>query len=131
MMSKLRRNIRRKLGFGRPEREGFTLVEIMMVLLVLTVGVLPIAVIQHQARQEVSESDRYTQGIQLAQFHLERVTGMGFGNALPDSGRTGEVDWTVRVVNVSFGLDRVEVTTSWRNDGQVESLTIADLVSMR
>ena len=35
-------------------REGFTLVEIMMVLMILTVGVLPIAVIQHQAREEVS-----------------------------------------------------------------------------
>lgn len=128
MMSRLRRNIRRKLGF---DSEGFTLVEIMMVLMILTVGVLPIAIIQHQARQEVSESDRYTQGIQLAQFHLERVTGMGFGNALPDSGQTGEVEWAVRVTNVAFGLDRVEVTTSWQNDGQEETLTIADLVSMR
>ena len=56
---------------------------------------------------------------------------MGFGNALPDSGQTGEVEWTVRVTNVAFGLDRVEVTTSWQNDGQEETLTIADLVSMR
>ena len=131
MISTLRRKIRRTLGFDRPEREGFTLVEIMMVLLVLTVGVLPIAIIHHQARQEVSESDRYTQGIELAQFHLERTTGMGFGAAVADSGQTGEIEWAVRVTNVSFGLDRVEVTTSWQNDGQEESLTIADLVSMR
>ena len=136
MMHKLNANIRRTLGRGRlpgcfPGSEGFTLVEIMMVMMVLAVGVLPIAVIQHQARQEVSESDRYTQGIELAQFHMERVKGMGFGAAAADSGATGNVEWAVRVTNVSFGLDRIEVTTSWQNDGQEESLTIADLVSMR
>lgn len=132
MMRKLNGNIRRILGFGRrPGNEGFTLVEIMMVLLVLSVGVLPIAVIQHQARREVSESDRYTQGIQLAQFHLERVKGLGFGAAVADSGSTGEVEWAVQVTNVAFGLDRVEVTTTWQNGNVEESLTIANLLSMR
>ena len=72
-------------------REGFTLVEIMMVLMILTVGVLPIAVIQHQAREEVSEADRYTQGIEVAQMHLERIKGMGFGNAAADSGYGGQI----------------------------------------
>ena len=57
-------------------REGFTLIEILMVLMILTVGVLPIAIIQHQARKEVNESDRFTQGIELAQFHMERAKGI-------------------------------------------------------
>ena len=132
MMRKLNERVRRAFASGRlPGRAGFTLVEIMMVLMVLTVGVLPIAIIQHRARQEVSESDRYTQGIELAQFHLERTKGMGFGAAVADSGQTGQIEWAVQVTNVSFGLDRIEVTTSWQNDGQEESLTIADLVSMR
>ena len=132
MMRKLNERVRRAFASGRlPGRAGFTLVEIMMVLMVLTVGVLPIAIIQHRARQEVSESDRYTQGIELAQFHLERTKGMGFGAAVADSGQTGQIEWAVQVTNLSFGLDRIEVTTSWQNDGQEESLTIADLVSMR
>lgn len=134
MLSRMNHGIRTFLrpgGRPGPGREGFTLVEIMMVLMVLAVGVLPIAVIQHHAREEVSESDRYTQGLELAQFHLERVKGMGFGAAVPDSGTTGHVDWTVHVNNLSFGLDRIDVTTSWQNDGQTESLTVSDLVSMR
>ena len=134
MMRKLNNRIRRVLGFGRLPgvgRDGFTLVEILMVLMILTVGVLPIAIIQHQARKEVSESDRYTQGIELAQFHMERAKGMGFGNAVADSGATGNVQWSLRVTNVAFGLDRLEVTTRWQNDDVEESLTMANLISMR
>jgi prepilin-type N-terminal cleavage/methylation domain-containing protein len=115
-------------GFGR---EGFTLVEIMMVLLILTVGVLPIAVIQHRARKEVSEADRYTRGIELAQLHLERMKGMGFGNAVADSGQVGNITWAATVTNVSFGLDRIEVTTRWRDDKGQRVLRVSDLVSMR
>jgi prepilin-type N-terminal cleavage/methylation domain-containing protein len=130
----MNRKIRNMLATGRLPgcgREGFTLVEIMMVLMILTVGVLPIAIIQHRSRHEVSEADRHTQGIELAQMHLERVKGMGFGNAVPDSGQTGEIAWVVRVTNVSLGLDRVEVTATWQNNGMQESLTVADLVSTR
>ena len=134
MMSRLNRKIRNTLAGGRLPgygREGFTLVEIMMVLMILTVGVLPIAVIQHRSREQVSEADRHTQGIEVAQMHLERTKGMGFGNAVPDSGQAGQIAWTVRVNNVALGLDRVEVTVTWQNDGLQESLTIADLMSTR
>ena len=134
MMRKLNRKIRNMLAIGRLPGcgcEGFTLVEIMMVLMILTVGVLPIAVIQHRAREQVSEADRATQGMEVAQLHLERIKGMGFGNAVPDSGQAGHIAWTVRVNNVAFGLDQVTVTVSWQNDGQQETLTIADLMSTR
>ncbi len=113
------------------EREGFTLVEILVVLMILSVGVLPVAVLQHRARKEVSESDRYTEGIILASSQLERIKGMGFGVAAADSGDVGHVNWVANVTNVSFGLDRIVVTTSWQNDGVVESLSVTDLVSMR
>jgi len=114
-----------------PGREGFTLVEILMVLVILSVGILPVAVIQHRARKEVSESNRYTEGIVIASSQLERIKGMGFGTAVADSGTTGYVNWVARVNNVGFGLDRITVTASWQNDNVVESLTVTDLVSMR
>ncbi|MEN8007276.1 MAG: type II secretion system protein [Candidatus Krumholzibacteriota bacterium] len=134
MLRRMNRKIRNLLATGRLPgfgNEGFTLVEIMMVLMILTVGVLPIIMIQHRARNEVSEADRSTQAIELAQLHLERTKGMGFGNAVNDAGQTGQIAWAVRVTNVAFGLDRVEVTTTWQNDGVQETLIIADLMSTR
>jgi len=134
MMCKMNRNFRNMRATGRLPgcgREGFTLVEIMMALMILTIGVLPIAVIQHQARHEVSEADRYTQGIQIAQMHLERIKGMGFGNAVPDAGQLGNIAWAVQVTNISFGMDRIDVTTTWETDRGLQSITISDLVSLR
>ena len=132
MLNKLNKRWRKFMNQGPTlDRDGFTLVEILMVLMILSVGILPIAVIQHRARQEVSESDRYTEGITIASAQLERIKGMGFGNAAADSGATGYVNWVANIDNVGFGLDRIVVTASWQNGADVESLTVTDLMSMR
>ncbi len=132
MLNKLNRAWRRFMTQGPSlGREGFTLIEILVVLMILSVGILPIAVIQHRARQEVSEADRYTEGITIASAQLERIKGMGFGAAVPDSGAAGHVNWVANVNNVSFGLDRIVVTASWQNGSVMETLTVTDLVSMR
>ncbi|MBU8869724.1 MAG: prepilin-type N-terminal cleavage/methylation domain-containing protein [Gemmatimonadales bacterium] len=116
---------------GLPGREGFSLVEILMVLLILSIGILPVVIIQHRSRQEISESDRYTQAITIAQSQMERIKGQGFGTAAPDSGAQGQVNWVCSVTNIGVGLDRIEITARWQGDRGQETLTIADLVSMR
>lgn len=129
MMSKLFKALK---GRARnTDRQGFTLVEILVVLFILSVGVLPLVVIQHRARREVTEADNYTDALLVAQDQLERVKGMGFGNAVTDTGQTGNITWVCQVTNQSFGLDRIELTTSWQAEGEVRTLTIADIVSLR
>jgi prepilin-type N-terminal cleavage/methylation domain-containing protein len=115
----------------RPGRDGFTLTEIMVVLVILTIGILPLAMVQSRAHQEVNDSNRYTQAITVAQDQLERMKGLGFSNAAPDSGVVGAITWRSRVVPVSFGLERLEIVVTWVEDGGNQNLTVADLVSMR
>ena len=134
MMRRINRKFRNLLATGRlPDfgREGFTLVEIMMVMMILSLGVLPIAVIQHRARHEVMEADRHTQGIQVAKMHLERIKGLGFGNAVDQGGQEGNITWAAVITNVSFGLDRIEVTATWDTDRGPQTLILADLISTR
>lgn len=126
MWRKLRQRMQRN-----PDRQGFSLVEIMMVLVILAVGVLPIAVVQHRARAEVGQADRHTQAIAVAQMQLERMKSQGFGNIAAENGVDGNVTWVSQVNNVSFGLDRITVTATWRNKSVIESLTVSDLISMR
>ena len=134
MMRGLARRFRSFLArghIGLPGREGFSLVEILMVMLILSVGILPVVIIQHRSRREISEADRYSQAITLAQSQMERIKGMGFGVAAPDSGTFGQIDWVCNVTNIGVGLDRIEIVTKWQGDQGEETITIADLVSMR
>ena len=115
----------------RPDRGGFTLIEILIVMAILSIGIVPLAVVQSSARREVNHADRYTQAIALAQSRIEQAKGAGFGNAVPDSGDVGHLRWVADVQNVSFGMDQVGVTVTW-NDGRVnQSLRMVSLVSMR
>jgi len=115
----------------RPDRGGFTLVEILIVMAILSIGIVPLAVVQSNARREVNHADRYTQAIVLAQSRIEQAKGAGFGNAVPDSGDVGQLRWVADVQNVSFGMNQVGVTVTW-NDGRVnQTLRMVSLVSMR
>jgi prepilin-type N-terminal cleavage/methylation domain-containing protein len=134
MLNKLNLVWRKFLSQGanqKLDREGFTLIEILMVMMILSIGILPVAVIQHRGRQQVVKADLYTKGIMIASSQLERAKGMGFGNAVADSGYSGNVGWTLQVNNVSFGLDRLTVTSSWQDGADTQTLTVTDLVSMR
>jgi prepilin-type N-terminal cleavage/methylation domain-containing protein len=116
---------------SRVDRGGFTLTEILVVLVILTIGIVPLAVVQSSARREVSKSDRYTQAMALAQSRIEQMRGAGFGNAAPDSGNAGQLRWVADVQNVSFGMDRVGVTVTWFDGRSDQTLRMVSLVSMR
>ena len=128
MMATIYRRMRHWL---RTKQTGFSLVEVLVVLMIISVGILPIAVVQHRARREVSEADQYTQALNVAQAQMERIKGQGFGVAASDSGQAGRIVWNAQVTNVAFGLDRIQVTTSWNNGDGTQSLTLADLTSLR
>ena len=128
MMATIYRRMRRWL---RTDRAGFSLVEVLVVLMIISVGILPIAVVQHRARREVTEADQYTRALNVAQAQMERIKGQGFGVAAADSGQTGQIVWNAQVTNVAFGLDRIQVTASWSNQDGTQSLTLADLTSLR
>ncbi len=114
-----------------PARDGFTLPEIVIVLLVLTIGILPLAVVQSRARGEVQRSDRYTQALALAQSQLEQLKGAGFAAAAPDSGQNGTLRWRTAVDNVGFGLNRIRVTVTWQDRTGAQTVQVAGLQSMR
>ena len=116
---------------GRPDRGGFTLIEIMVVMVILVIGILPLAMVQTRARQEVRQSDRFTQAITLAQEQLEQMKGQGFGNAAADSGTVGQVDWESSVILIAFGLERLEVEVTWQDVQGDRSMVLADMISVR
>lgn len=114
-----------------PARDGFTLVEVLVVLVIISIGILPLALVQTRARQEVSEADRFTQALTVAQERLEWNKGLGFNEALADSGTDGAIFWRTQIDSMDFGLSRVRVTVIFPQGSSADTLSVASLVSMR
>ncbi len=113
-------------------RDGFTLVELMVVLVILTVGLLPLALVQTRASQDVLESSMWTQAVEVAQLQMESARALGFGNIAPDTGLVDSAyTWTRQVQNVSFGLDQVTIDVTWNEKGKQRTIQVSDLVSFR
>ena len=123
-----------RFGGPRPltgNRDGFTLVEVLVVMVIITIGILPLAMVQTRARQEVSEADRFTQAMNVAQEQLEWTKGMGYANAVPNSGTDGAVSWRTGVEDLDVGLRRITVTVIFPQGSQPDTLQMAALLSIR
>ena len=123
--------LRKRCQRARHDRAGFTLVEVLVVLVILSIGIIPLAMVQTRARQEVQESDRYTRALTIAQREMEMTKGLGFAAAAPDSGSEDGVDWIVNVQDVDIGLRQVGVSVSFLQGTQRETLVVSSLLSLR
>jgi len=110
---------------------GFSLVELMVVLVILAIGLLPLALIQTRAQQDVFESGQYTEALHVAQLQMEQAKSQGFGNAVTDSGLVDVYTWRATVANVSFGLDQIVVEVEWNEKGRQRNIQIMDRLSFR
>jgi prepilin-type N-terminal cleavage/methylation domain-containing protein len=110
---------------------GFSLVELMVVLVILAIGLLPLALIQTRAQQDVFESGQYTEALQVAQLQMEQAKSQGFGNAVTDSGLVEVYRWRTTINNVSFGLDQITVEVQWDEKGRQRNIQIMDRLSFR
>jgi prepilin-type N-terminal cleavage/methylation domain-containing protein len=111
--------------------KGVTLVELMVVLIVLAIGLLPIAFVQTLSQRDVFHSGQRTQAVNIAQMQMERARTLGFLSAVPDSGIVGPFTWRTEVQSGGVGLSSVTVTVQWQERGDLRTVTFRDLLSWR
>lgn len=122
---------RQTLEQAHRREDGFSLVELMVALVVLTIGLLPLAFVQTRAHQDVFDSGRYTEALTIANLQMEETKSMGFGVAATDTGTVDNFTWVRDVTNVSPGLDQIVVNVTWNERGQPRNVRLINRLSMR
>ena len=90
---------------------GFTLIETVIALLVLTIGLLGMAALSISVMQGNKSSNRISTATALAQDKMEELRGLGYGS-LPGSD-SGDID----INGLSYSWDVGTVTTKYDADG--------------
>ncbi len=111
--------------------EGFSLVELMVALVILTIGLLPLAFVQTRAQQDVFDSGRYTEALTVATLQMEETKSLGFGVAVTDTGIVDNYTWIRDVTNVSPGLDQIIVNVTWNERGTPRTVRLINRLSDR
>lgn len=111
--------------------DGFSLVELMVALVILTIGLLPLAFVQTRAQQDVFDSGRYTEALAIAQLQMEETKSLGFGVADTDTGTVDNYTWIRDVQNVGLGLDQISVSVTWNERGAPRTVRLINQLSFR
>lgn len=112
---------------------GFSLVELMVVMVILTIGLLPLALVQTRASQDVTESGQFSEAVRVAELQMESAKSLGFGNIPADSGTAGGgiYTWDRQIGNVSLGLDQITVNVRWKEKGDPRTVQVVNMISFR
>jgi len=115
------------------DERGFSVVEMLIVFTVLAVAMLPLASVQFGARQQVSESLRQSQAVQLAASEIERVRSQGFENAVGDTASVDVFTYRTRIVPDAANpfLQEIQVQVAWQYGNEARSLTLASKQAAR
>ncbi len=115
--------------------KGFTLIEVGIALLILVLGIVGVAKMQSEAMKGSSFSMDMTDGVNLAQDEVEFLKslsssstslGLGMHSTSPitsNLGRTYNVSWLV--TQLSTGVLKIDVTSTWQEKGNTHSVTIS------
>jgi prepilin-type N-terminal cleavage/methylation domain-containing protein len=104
------------MGYGLWAKEGFTLLEIIIALVILAIGLIAIAYMVNAAISSNREAKLLTQAVILAQDKLEELKGVAYDNLAGGSDISGDYSrvWTVQT-DTSKAMKTVTLTVSWNS----------------
>jgi type II secretory pathway pseudopilin PulG len=107
------------------------MVEVMVVLIIFSIGLLAVAAVQTRSQTVVYATGTEMRAMAICQAQLETARAAGFGVALPDTGETGNFDWITQVIPVNTSMSQVRVTVSWPEQGETRTVMLNTLLSAR
>ena len=106
---------------------GFSLVETLIVLTVLSIAMLPLASTQFNSRRTITKADRQTHAMQIAVEQVERARMSGFGAAIQDTLQDGDYKVFMQVVPDTLNpfLEELQIVVNWDSDSGPQTLVLS------
>ncbi|MCH7761490.1 prepilin-type N-terminal cleavage/methylation domain-containing protein [candidate division TA06 bacterium] len=120
---------------GESEK-GFSLIELMVAIVLLTLGLLPLFGVFISASSFVSEEGRHTRAVVLAQDKIEEARGILFGDLSSGEDTVGIFNrvWELEDPYVFDGttydeIKRMAITVTWIEEGETHQVDWSSLFS--
>jgi len=117
---------------------GFTLIEILVTLTILTLTMPALVRSFGQAQREQALAENKTTALYLLKYQMALIESEGFPEIGSDSGEFGEgsrYTWASEIADVESeeveGLRSISLTVIWQEQGKEKSISVATLVSDR
>ncbi len=110
---------------------GFTLIELMIALVVISIGILALSAVQTRSSRDVYRTGRGSEALAMAQAGIESMRAAGFDSVATDTSQSGPFEMIRQVTAVSTDMKQLTVVVNWAEDGDPRSLQIQTLLSDR
>jgi len=134
-LQKENRTILRQRANDMEAEKGFTLVEVMLAVCILSIGLLAIASMHVSSIDANSGSRRLTEAMNYAQDKLEELQTLSYSDDMLKSGDQTEanppdgytVEWNVSVDNPFEDAKLITVTTSWLDASEAKATQLSSV----
>jgi type IV pilus assembly protein PilV len=116
--------------------DGFTLIEVMIALVVMSIGLTALAAVQISAIRGNAFSKRMTTAVSIAEARMEQIKNGSYASIIPESSiqvTQSNMNFTrqVAVTNNSplANTKTINVTVSWSERSKSPSVPITTIVS--
>jgi len=129
---------KRKSEMGRIDnKEGFTLIEVVIAILIFAVGIMGVAKMQGEAVKGGSFGMQMTDAMNITQNQVEFLMGLSYAHTsltqgthnspgiTSDTGRNYAITWNVQDDTPVTGVKQVQVGSSWTEKTTPHQVTVS------
>lgn len=114
-------------NFFVDRRRAFTLLEVLVSMMILSVGILGVLRIFSMCVRANAHAANLEEAVRMAQNQLALATAASGQSLSPSQGTSGRYQWSLEYAQKSEGLVLALVTVQWTEQGQEQQFKLSQL----